>query len=239
VQLIKDVYREKGFLEPLLLWQELRERGYKRSFGGMKRFIRKHFQNGKQKKLSRKKPKLYHGGTFPGEELQLDVKFVPADCNKSDVKLYQFTAIDEYSRWCYREIYNEHSTHSAYLFLLNLIKKAPFPIKLIQTDNGTEWTNALPVTKATHKTLFEEALAEFGIEYKRIRIATPRHNGRVERQHGLDQKRFYNKNKFYSLADAQKKVSSYNNYSNSRIKICLKYKSPIQVLAEFSTVTSL
>jgi transposase InsO family protein len=235
IQLIIDIYREKPSIEPLLLWQELKERGYTRSFGGMKRFIRKKFGFGR-KKIPKNKPKLYHGGTFPGEKLQLDVKFMPSECNKSDRKMYQYTAIDEYSRWCYREIYDEHSTYSAFLFLINLIKNAPFPIKGIQTDNGTEWTNALLVVKAKHKTLFEEALERLKIKYNRIRIATPRHNGRVERQHRIDQKRFYDRNKFYSLIDAQRKVKIYNKYSNSRIKTCLNFKTPDQVVEKYMAV---
>jgi hypothetical protein len=236
IQMIIDVYREKGFLSSLLLYQELLEQGYTRSFGGMKRFIRKHFGPAEKSKIKEHKPKLYHGGTYPGEKLQIDVKFVPNDCIKCDKKMYQFTAIDECTRWCCREIYEEHSTYSAFCFLLNLIKKAPFPIKLIQTDNGTEWTNALLVVKATHKTLFEDALLKLGIEYKRIRIATPRHNGRVERQHGLDMDRFYNKNKFYSLKDAEQKVAAYNKYSNSRIKTVLNFRSPDAVVADYLAV---
>lgn len=44
--------------------------------------------------------------------------------------------------------------------------------------------------KSTHKTLFEEYLEECGIKYHRIQVATPRHNGKVERQHRLDEQRF-------------------------------------------------
>lgn len=88
-------------------------------------------------------------------------------------------------------MYDEHSTFSARDFLEKLIRTAPFPIRMIQTDNGTEWTNALLVTQSRHKTLFEEALSDMGILYHRIRIATPRHNGKVERQHRTDELRFY------------------------------------------------
>jgi transposase len=86
VQLIIDIYREKPSIEPLLLWQELKERGYTRSFGGTKRFVRKKFGFGRKTKIPKNKPKLYHGGQFPGEKLQLDVKFMPSECNKSDRK---------------------------------------------------------------------------------------------------------------------------------------------------------
>ena len=231
-QLIITVYRECGFLEPLLLWQELCERGYTRSFGGMKRYVRKQFNKPSPPKTSKEKPKRYDSGTFPGERLQLDVKYLPGDCVKFDAKLYQFTAVDEFSRWTYREIYDEHSTYSAKQFLLNLVRVAPFSILGVQTDNGSEWFNAL-FFKPKHRTLFEQALLDLGIEYRRIRVATPRHNGRVERQHGLDTKRFYRKLKFYSLEEARLKMALYNSWSNSRIKTCLGFRSPDQVLETF------
>jgi len=233
IQLMIEVRREVGFIAPLLFYQELSERGYSRSYGGMKRFMRKHFGATRAPEKDKSKPKVYHGGRFPGDKLQLDVKYVPSESIKCGVKMYQFTAVDECSRWTYREIWDEHSTYSARQFLLNLVRVAPFPIRLIQTDNGTEWTNALLVVKSPHKTLFEDALVELGIDYKRIRIATPRHNGRVERQHGLDAIRFYSINKFYSLADARLKLAKYNDWSNSRIKTCLNFKSPIQIVDDY------
>jgi transposase InsO family protein len=85
-------------------------------------------------------------------------------------------------------MYDEKSSHSAKLFLDEFLAIAPFCVKKIQTDNGTEFTNALIVAnpKTAHKTLFEQELIDRGIEYQRIRIATPRHNGKVERMHRTD-----------------------------------------------------
>ncbi|MEI3134560.1 MAG: hypothetical protein V8S75_11010 [[Ruminococcus] torques] len=43
---------------------------------------------------------------YPGQRIQVDVKFVPACClvnNAKGKKFYQYTAIDEYSRWRYVE----------------------------------------------------------------------------------------------------------------------------------------
>ena len=34
---------------------------------------------------------------------------------------------------------------------MKLITHAPFPIRMIQTDNGVEFTNALIVVKAKHR----------------------------------------------------------------------------------------
>ena len=121
------------------------------------------------------------------------MKYVPTYCVSNGRKYYQYTAVDECTRWTYREMYEEHSTYSSTEFLYNLVRKAPFPIREIQTDNGTEFTNALLQKSWDHKSLFEEKLEKYGIIYHRIRVATPRHNGKVERQHRIDEARFYKK----------------------------------------------
>ena len=229
IAMMITVTRECGFLPPLLMFQELVERGYTRSYGGMKRFIRRHFAAPAAPLVSADKPKVYDGGKFPGERLQLDVKYVPRVCLYGE-KLYQFTAIDEYSRWCFREIYAEHNEQSSKDFLKKLVQVAPFKILEIQTDNGHEFTNALFGQKVPSLTRFEQELARQDIKYRRIRAGTPKHNGRVERQHGLDMKRFYKRLSFVSLEDARQKVAVYNNWSNTRIKTCLDFRSPLQVI---------
>ena len=231
IQLIISVTRECGFLPPLLLYQELCERGYTRSYGGMKRFYRKHFSRPTIPVVKPEKPKPYDGGQFPGERVQIDVKYVPKVSLYGE-KLYQYTLIDEFSRWCYREIHAELSDHASSLFLRNAVKTAPFKIHEAQTDNGHEFTNALFGQKQEELSRFELALKALGIEYRRIRVGTPKHNGRVERQHGLDMLRFYKRRKFTSLHDAQQKVAGYNAWSNTRIKTCLNFRSPVQTIAD-------
>lgn len=223
-------------MDLLLAFQELRERrGYTRSYGSFKRIAAK-LRGAKPKKKKARKNKPYQRATYPGQKLQLDVKYVPTACVADGQKYYQFTAVDECTRWTYREMYAEHSTHSAHDFLFKLIKKALFPIREIQTDNGTEFTNALLVIKAKHKTMFEEALAEMGIRYHRIRIATPRHNGKVERRHRTDGLRFYDSLRMYSLADGRKQLALYQRKSNDHIMTCLGMRSPNQVLADYLAV---
>lgn len=217
----------------LLGYQKAWESGYCRSYGCFKRTVRRLLNTTAKKKSKVRKPKPYQRADYPGQKLQLDVKFVPSYCLTEDKKYYQFTAKDECTRWTFREMYEEHSTYSAANFLMKLVKTAPFPIRLIQTDNGTEFTNALLVTKSTHKTMFEAALMEMGILYQRIRIATPRHNGKVERQHRTDELRFYKNMRMYSLEDGRRQLARYQAASNNNIMTCLQMKSPNEVLASY------
>jgi transposase InsO family protein len=234
VQMIIGVTRECGFIPPLLMYQELCERGYARSYGGLKRFLRKHFASPTAPLVCPKKPQVYDGGKYPGERVQIDVKYVPKTSLYGE-KLYQYTLVDEFSRWCYREIHAALNDYTSSLFLRHVVKAAPFRIHAAQTDNGHEWTNALFGQKCRELTRFELALMELGIEYRRIRVGTPKHNGRVERQHGLDMQRFYKRQVFSSLEDAQHKVAAYNAWSNTRIKTCLNFSSPVQIIANFAS----
>ena len=128
----------------LLAYQELVEKdGYTRSYGGFKRIAAKLKAAKPARKKAKKKPKPYQRADYPGQKIQIDVKFVPRYCVANGKKYYQYTAVDECSRWTFREMYDEHSTYSSRDFLEKLIRNAPFPIREVQTDNGSEFTNRL------------------------------------------------------------------------------------------------
>lgn len=232
LKLIERYYRwYKG--DKMLMWDKLRERGYKRCYQSMLRAIRKLKLDESPEKRQGYKPKPYKRADYPGQKVQIDVKFVPSYCVSNGQKYYQYTAIDECTRWCFREMYDEHSTYSSLDFIKKVVEKFPFPIREVQTDNGTEWTNALLVKKATHKTLFEQFLEDNGIIYHRIQVATPRHNGKVERQHRIDEQRFYRHMRMYNLEDGRKQLKRYNKISNNISKSCLKFRSPNAVLEDY------
>ena len=232
--MIERYYRRTK--DKMMLWDKLRENGYTRCYNSLLRAIKRLKLEVTPEKRKGYKPKPYKRADYPGQKVQIDVKFVPAYCVANGQKYYQYTAVDECTRFCFREMYDEHSTYSSLDFLKKLIEKFPFPIREVQTDNGTEWTNALLVKKSTHKTLFEEYLEECGIKYHRIQVATPRHNGKVERQHRLDEQRFYSKMRMFSLEDGRKQLAKHNKISNNISKSCLKYRSPNAVLADFLAV---
>lgn len=217
------------------LWDSLRKDGYTRNYYSMVRVIRKWI---KPELTHRRKinAKEYKRAEYPGQKIQVDVKFVPSLCSTTGKKYYQYTAVDECTRWTFRYMYDEHSTYSSTDFLVHLIKTFPAPIREIQTDNGTEFTKALLTNDVNDLSLFEQCLKEYGIIYHRIRVATPRHNGKVERQHREDQKRFYNKMKMYNLIDGTQQIEKYNRLSNNIPKICLGFKTPNEVLMEYLSV---
>ena len=101
--------------------------------------------------------------TYPGERVQVEVKYVPLNCLTKEIKeqdgrYYQYTAIDEYTRKRVLWASKEHSTYASKEFIKIIIKKFPFKIECIQTDNGTEFTNRLNPKGTTKKTKFEKTL---------------------------------------------------------------------------------
>ena len=63
-------------------------------------------------------PKPYEQMTYPGQRVQIDVKVVPRRCIADpELKLFQYTAIDEFSRLRFLGAYEEQSTYSSADFL--------------------------------------------------------------------------------------------------------------------------
>ena len=56
--------------------------------------------------------------TYPGQRIQVDVKVVPRRCIADpELRLYQYTAIDEFTRLRFLAAYPEQSTYSSADFL--------------------------------------------------------------------------------------------------------------------------
>ena len=241
LQKIKNFRRRNPNTGLVVLWVKLRRSGYTRSITGLYRVLRRQGQMAVKLPNPKYIPKPYEKMRFPGERVQIDVKFVPEACIVGDAageKFYQYTAIDEFSRWRYLEAFQEHSTYSSAQFLEHLIKAAPFKILCVQTDNGTEFTKRL-LPGDNGPSLFETRLEQAGIRHKLIRPYTPRHNGKVERSHRKDNEYFYASHKFYSFEDFKNQLAvRCRNYDRFPIRP-LGWLSPIEYLAKYTTDTSL
>ena len=82
-----------------------------------------------------------------------------------------------------------------------MLARFKFPVECVQTDNEPEFTKRFSNTKRESLTSFEKKLAEFGIQHKKIRPFTPRHNDKVERSHRKDNEYLYAVKTFYSFKD--------------------------------------
>ena len=221
----------------VVFWVKLRQRGYTRSISGLYRFLRKSGQMAVRLPNPNYIPKPYEQMSYPGQRVQIDVKYVPKSClvgaALEEGGYYQYTFLDEYSRFRYLEAFQEHSTYSSAQFIRNCVRKFPFVIECVQTDNGSEFTNRLNSSATKKLTLFEKTLAELGIQHKLIRPFTPRHNGKVERSHRKDNEEFYASHKFFSFLDFQKQLAVRQRQYNAFPIRPLAWRSPNQVLSNF------
>ena len=239
IALVKNMRRRNPYAGLVVFWVKLRQRGYTRSISGLYRLLRR--IDGKPVKLPnpKEKSKPYEQMQYPGQRVQIDVKFVPAACLVGDAKgekFYQYTFIDEYSRFRYLEAFKEHSTYSSTQFLLHVAEKFPYAIECVQTDNGFEFTNRMSNSKIKPLTLFEKTLAQMGIRHKLIKPFTPKHNGKVERSHRKDNEEFYARHTFFSFDDFKKQLALRQRQYNNFPMRPLNWLSPKHVLFAFPNV---
>ena len=241
IKLIKDYKRNNKETGLVVLWVKLRRAGYKRTVQGLYHVMRRLgiYEKAPSKAKKTQAPEVPIA-KYPGERVQIDIKYVPKECMSKELqelgeKYYQYTAIDEYTRLRYTYYCKEHTTYESTKFVNRLIRYFPFKIKLIQTDNGFEFTNRLSWNgfNKNKKTMFEKRLEELKIEHSLIRPHTPTQNGKVERSHRKDQERFYYKRVFVNLEDLKEKgkrwLIEYNNFPMRP----LKWMSPKEKLLEY------
>jgi transposase InsO family protein len=228
LKLIKRVWSHNKGLGLVCLHMVLTDRhGYTRSCCALNRAMKKMEIGRRKQRKKRYKPKPYETPKTAGERVQIDVKYVPSECLLEGMpKLYQYTAVDEATRLRHRMVFDEHSNANSVMFLKQVRRRFPFPIQCVQTDNGTEFTLALICSDK--QTEFEQYLEAAHIRHKRIRPATPRHNGKVERVHCMDDERFYTNRTFYSLEDANAQLQRYQRWDNNFPLLVLGRKSPLQ-----------
>jgi transposase InsO family protein len=233
--LIRQKYRYHGHEGYAQVYRKLKEAGYTRTYDSMCRQIRKMKLNEVKARSSYPKSRYQKKiATYPGERVQIDVKYVPNECigfASNHSRYYQITAIDEYSRKRYMEIVEENSTYTTSNFVKRLEDGLGFKIKLVQTDNGLEFVN--DPDKTSKKSRFEKYLEEMGIEHKRTRLYSPWQNGIVERSHRIDNELFYNKRRFSSYNQMQKAFKRYRTRYNNIARKVLNFKTPNEIVEEY------
>ena len=236
LKLIRDMHRRNPEAGLVVFWVKLRQRGYTRSISGLWKAMKR------MELVSVKPPnpkyvsKPYEQMMYPGQRVQVDVKFVPAACLVGEVegeKYYQYTAIDEFSRYRYLEAFEEHNTYTSAVFVEHMLKAFPFPVECVQTDNGVEFTKKYGKSENPTPSHFERYLEEHGIRHKLIRPFTPRHNGKVERSHRKDNEYFYATHRFYSFEDFKAQLKVHNRRYNDFPMRPLGWISPKETLYNY------
>ena len=176
----------------------------------------------------------------PGELVEIDVKYVPGII--AGLQYFQYTAIDKASRWRHLEIYDEQVNHHSVLFLKEVIRRAPFAILAIKTDNHATFTNYYTGTNKRSDLLvkslhaLDSACRERTIKHYLIDPGKPAQNGAVERSHREDQEKFYDELSFASAEDLRYRVRLWNMYYNDLEHCGLNGKTPNEFLANYQLI---
>jgi transposase InsO family protein len=162
--LILQVRRERRLGIKRLRNELIRRHGLKLSLDTIHKVLVRHGENLlKRPRLKRKGTKRY-SRPVPGDRVQMDVcKIAP--------RLYQYTAIDDCSRFQVLGVFPRKTAKCTLDFLEQVLEEMPFPIQRIQTDRGQEFF-AYEV---------QDRLREQRIEFRPIRPRSPHLNGKVER----------------------------------------------------------
>ena len=160
----------------------------------------------KERHKKRKRTNTYEAPKYlPGEKVQIDVKYVKLEdtvakrLGRKFRWVYQYTAIDVATGIKCKLIYESHDGTSSIDFLSKVRLFYPFKIKVIQTDNGFEFTWRLhPEITKIHP--FTQQCSLYGYEHHLIPPAYPRANSHVERTHRTDEEFVYRGRTFTSLA---------------------------------------
>ena len=115
----------------------------------------------------------------PGHRLQLDVKFLER-IPGTQKRLYQFTAIDDCTRLRVLKVYDACNQRMAIQFIDEVVRRLPFRVLAIQTDNGAEFQSQ-----------FHWHVESLDIRHAYIPPRTPHLNGKVERSHRVDDEEVY------------------------------------------------
>jgi len=138
----------------------------------------------------------------PGDMIQMDTKHIMLPGGK---RFYQFTAIDVLGKRKVMRVYPSESSRNGAQFLEECLIGFPFPIKAVQTDNGSTFLKE-----------FDKLCKEKGIPHYFIYPRTPKQNTYVEISQGADKREFYQQGNVCSLLPVmQRKIKEWEDIWNN------------------------
>jgi transposase InsO family protein len=143
----------------------LKEEGVAVSLSSVKRTLDRHNLLKKRspwKRLHVSAPRPYV--EKPGDLVQLDTVHL---MRNDGTRVYVFTGIDVRTRFAHAWAFERANTRTALCFLRRMKKVAPFAIKMLQSDNGSEFS-----------TSFSERAK---VEHRHSRVRRPNDNAHLER----------------------------------------------------------
>jgi putative transposase len=172
-----------------------------------------------KKAYARLRAEWWMKNAFPGCLVQVDTKH-PWMGNQ---KVYQFTAIDCFSRLAFCRVSRSISSASARRFLEEVAGFMPFPLVALQTDNGPEFLAR-----------FDDATQEKMVTHYFSHPHCPKENAHVERKIQTTKYELWAYRQAYTVAELNELVDEWNyTYNHVRPHQSLGYLTPAEFLEQW------
>ena len=193
----------------------LREHNFNLSLASIHKVLTKHevkpvvFQRKKKDFIRYQRP-------IPGDRVQMDTcKIAPG--------IYQYTSIDDCSRYRVLDVFKRRTAANTLAFIDKVIEEMPFPIQRVQTDRGMEFFAEKVQLK----------LMEHGIKFRPNKPSSPHLNGKVERSQRADKEEFYSTVNLDLEELKNKTLPEWRHYYNwQRAHGSFKGKTPMDIVCE-------
>lgn len=173
-KLILEIRKSKRFGERRIQIELIRHHGLKLARTTIRRTLIKNGVNRFNRKARRRRQFKRYQKEIPGERVQIDVfKVGPGK--------YQYTAIDDCTRFRVLDLQPRKNSKATLRFLDKVEKEMPFPIQRIQSDRGREF----------FADEVQYHLMDQKIKFRPIKPRSPHLNGKVERSQKTDWDEFY------------------------------------------------
>ena len=152
----------------------------------------------------------------PGDLVQIDTIHL---MKNEKEKIYIYTMLDVNSRWAHALATNRINTHRSLEFVKQAKSVLPFPLKCLQSDNGSEFSQTFTARVKTN--------------HRHSRVRKPNDNAHLERFNRTIQTEFLNK-----LPQDVNIINQYlpgylNYYNTERLHLGLNLKTPLQVMPSY------
>lgn len=155
----------------------------------------------------------------PGDLVEIDtIHYLPYWFRNDKTKWYITTAIDLHSRWTYVEVQTRASAGTSLSFLRNMKQTAPFEIKCIQTDHGSEFGRYFSLNA--------------GVRHRHIRVRKPNDNAHIEKFNRTIQDECITRGIPNNIEELKIWIKNYLEYYNKeRLHMGINFLTPSQKLA--------
>lgn len=214
-------YKIKIFLDEYA--ESLGLNGY--SSGKIQKIINRrnyYFEGKKKKTKTRIKPLSSRLKRAPKEKSPGYIEMDSITLYINDRKYYFVTAIDVYTKFAWCKSATSLSSRQARLALDEFTREYPHSIRVIQTDNGSEFLGE-----------FHQSLKTIQVTHEFIYPRSPRINGVVERFNRTIKEEFIQRTGsiYYNMLLFNQKLVKYLNwYNQKRPHYSLRYTSPVEYL---------